>query len=272
MSYIRLYEAENNTDWSPKAAARLDELEAQRLATKALGWLRSKGYKVPLNVKVIMSRGSGSYAFPGRGKIHFGKERPLRFILLHEVAHLVSHHKADMPGWYRCDEDTRSHGRAFMVAYLDLLGHYCGTADKRALMAECRKRGVKYRPRRRRDLTDEQRAELAARLAAHRPAASPHRYAYRKTVETDRGPVHVYVSSRRSDTAQWTNPGRESFSATSGTTYPNRAVTRTTPERLAAWADQNGWWTGPLDDGTYEVVDIADLIIPDRRAAAASPE
>lgn len=270
MSYIRLYEAENQTDWSPKALARLDQLEAQRLATKALGWLRSKGYKVPLNAKVIMTRGSGSYAFPGRGKIHFGKERPLRYILLHEVAHLVSHHKADMPGWYRCDEDTRSHGRAFMVAYLDLLGHYCGTADKRALMAECRKRGVKYRPRRRRDLTDEQRAELAARLAAHRPAPSPHRYAYRKIVETTNGPLAVYVSSRRGDMAQWTHPDRSGFSATAGTIYPKRAATRTTPERLAKWAEVNAWWVSHDD---YEVVDIADLIIPDQRAAAvAAPE
>ena len=261
----RLYEAERLTEWSAKANTHLTEREAQRLATQAVKWLRSKGYVVPHDPKVTLSRGGGSYAFPWNGDIHFGRERPLRWILLHEVAHLASHAKRDMPGWDG-DEDTRSHGRAFMVVYLHLVGHYCGTADKRALMAECRKLGVKYRPRRRRDLTDAQRAEIAARLAKARPAPSPHRYAYRRIVATASGDLAIYVSSRRGDAARWACPDRNGFSVRTGvTTRPERALTRTTPERLAASAKRDAWWI-TLDD--YEVVDIADVVLPAERAAA----
>lgn len=262
----KLYEAERLTNWSAKAATNLTEKEAQRLATQAVRWLRSKGYVVPHDPKVTMSRGGGSYAFPSNGNIHFGRERPLRWILLHEVAHLPSRTKRDMPGWDG-DEDTRSHGRAFASIFLLLVGHYCGTADKRALAAEFRKLGVKYRPRRHRDLTDEQRAELAARLAQARPAPSPHRYAYRRIVDTTSGPLALYVSSRRGDTAQWAYPDRNGFSFGTGvTTSPERALTRTTPERLAATAARDAWWIS-LDDG-YEVVDIADVLAPIERKAA----
>lgn len=266
---IRLYDAESKTAWSAKAATTLDQREAQRLAMQAVAWLRSKGYVVAHDPQVTMSRGSGSRAWRGTGAIHFGKERPLRWILLHEVAHLVSPSKRHLPGWDG-DEDRRSHGRAFMVVYLLLIGHYCGTADKAALMAECRKLGVKYRPRRRLQLTDEERAERADRLARHRPAPSPHRFAFRRTVTARQGEVTVYVSSRRSDTAQWTDPDGNGFSATLGTVHPERAVTRTTREGLARWAEQNLWWLGHLDD--YEVADIADVVIPLERAAAARQE
>lgn len=266
MGDIRLYEAERATEWSAKADTALTEREAQRLATQAVKWLRTKGYVVPRDPKVTLTRGGGSYAWRGSGAIHLGRERPYRWILLHEIAHLVSHAKRDMPGWDG-DEDTRSHGRAFMVVYLHLVGHYCGTADKRALMDECRKLGVKYRPRRRLNLTDAERADRAARLAKARPPASPHRYAYRRLVETTSGPLALYVSSRRGDTAQWVRPDRNGFSVNYGvTTRPERALTRTTPERLAATAARDAWWIS-LDDG-YEVVDIAEIVLPFEQAAA----
>lgn len=54
-----------------------------------------------------------------------------RWVILHELAH---HLNPEQP----------SHGRLFCKVYLDMVGHWIGTAAKKRLREEFKKRGVKY--------------------------------------------------------------------------------------------------------------------------------
>jgi len=54
-----------------------------------------------------------------------------KWVILHELAH---HLNPELP----------SHGRLFCRVYLDLVGHWLGTAAKKRLREEFTKRGVKY--------------------------------------------------------------------------------------------------------------------------------
>lgn len=292
MTYIRLYEAQDKVEWSAKAAAHLNLSEAQRLADAAAEWLRAEGFYLPRRPRVTMTYGGGSRAFPYSGEIRFGSDRPFRWILLHEVAHLVSLKKADLPGWDG-DEDLRSHGRAFAAVFLKLVGHYCGTADRRALAASLRTEGVKYAPKRRREMTPEAKAAAVARLNAARPAPSPHRYAFVLRDRPDKliGGAHlarrrgrvtsisistddpratgpIYASSASGDFVVFRNDGPGHGENRSGTVDPERALTRITTEALERWAERDRWFAR----SQWDIVDIADILatIETERAQATA--
>lgn len=290
MSYIRLYEAEEKVEWSAKAAAHLDEREAQRLADAAAKWLRSKGYYLPRSPQVVLTHGKGSRAH-STGEIRFGSGRPFRWILLHEVAHLVSIEKRDLPGWDG-EEDARSHGRAFASVFLLLVGHYCGAADKKALAAAFRAEGVRYVPKRKREMDPEAKAALVARLNANRPAASPHRYtlvlrdgptvpvasaeiAGRRNRSTHMtipagdpratGPVYVSPASGDYVHYQREEPTRHG-TMRQGTIDPERALTRATVEALER-SLKKCWWVRRAE---WDIVDIADALAEIKAAEDAA--
>ncbi len=279
MGTIRLYQAESDVTWSPKAAASLNQTQAQHLADKATKWLTATGYTLPRKPHVTMKRGNRSIAYPWTGEIRLAQNRSYQWVVLHEVAHLVDLEPHMLPGWDG-EPDTRPHGRAFVAIYLRLVGRFCGQNDRKALAAACKEHGVKYRPRRRRQMTVEAKAAAVARLAASRPAPSPHRFALMRTGLPDRrilwtetarqhgrvdiserfqhgdpmshGPV--FASKATGDYVVFDRaPGSYHSLSIAGTVDRERAVTRATVESIERWAAKNRW----LTRSEWTIVDIA---------------
>lgn len=228
----KVYDAELHNDWSPKATQRLTATEAQALADRMVEWLNSNGMHTYGGVTVKMVNGSGARAFE-TNVIHLGRNRPLRWILCHEMAHIV--HPSLVTGFTdRGKRDLRPHGAAFCAIYLRLVARWCSAADRDSLKASFRSGGVRYTPPRAgRTMTAAEREAAAARLAAHRRPKSPVKYVYRSTnQETGE---HVFVSPRRSDQQYITSKrGNETWWShiSYRTADQGRALSRTTPESL----------------------------------------
>lgn len=248
----RLYDAENGSDWSDKARQNLTHAEATALAAQASKWLQGKRFEIWDNPTIIMTRGKGSQAFRNAGKIHFGSGRPTRWILLHEIAHLVSF--SWHPGWDG-EPDRRSHGAQFADVYLMLVGRFCSVTDRENLKTAFKEGNVRFRPKRKREMTDEQRAVLRDRLAASRPAPSPHRWTYARTLLTNGGPVTLYAATGEFKVYRYTDvDGRYCYAY--GTTDPAKAVTRAHEEsavKIGKWRN----YIGHEDDSPWALVDIA---------------
>jgi putative metallohydrolase (TIGR04338 family) len=124
-------------------------------------WWQEK-YGRGWHITVKRGRGGG-WSYGGRlGHITLGVRCRRKWIILHELAHNITH---DTCGWW-----TAAHGWQFCYHYLELVSHYIGRAEHDALKAAFKARRVKFRAPRKRNLTDEQRAELRDRLARARAA------------------------------------------------------------------------------------------------------
>lgn len=129
-------------------------------------WLVAEGYDLR-RPNVIVTRGLGSTAWPHSGDIRFGGNRPLAWIMAHEVAHLVRFQRSAFPGreW---DVDGRSHGWEWASVYLRLVRRFFGVKNHDALRDAFKAGKVKFRPKRR--MTEAQRAAATERLAKARAA------------------------------------------------------------------------------------------------------
>lgn len=84
-------------------------------------------------------------------------------IVLHEVAHVINYRHSDT--------DVAGHGWEFCAVFLDLVRFIMGREAHDALKQSFKDHKVRFtKPRTRKPLTPEQRAVLAARLAAARAA------------------------------------------------------------------------------------------------------
>lgn len=96
---------------------------------------------------------------------------PVRFrnegIVLHELAHTIT---------LREFGDVAAHGWQFAAVYLDIVKWMLGKAKHDLLKSAFKANKVKFRKPVKRNLTDEQRASLAARLQAGRLKKSQERF------------------------------------------------------------------------------------------------
>jgi hypothetical protein len=142
-------------------------------------------------IRVGDGRGGVNARAVGRSTIQLPLWARHEFTVLHEIAHLVR----PVEGWAkgtaglsitrggveylgRPAEETHAwHGPQFAHTFLMLVRHKMGTEAERTLKAAFREHGVRYKAPRA-PLSDERRAELAARLAtlraAKQPAVAPH--------------------------------------------------------------------------------------------------
>ena len=149
-----------------KATEPLTEKEVREFAEKARRWLDQKHglYASPIDFQFPTHGQGGAWASRGwRSTLMFTPSAKKRWIVLHEVAHLIAVQKHP-----EYDGDDRAHGWVFCDLYLMLVQHYLGVEAAKRLRAEFRAEGARYRPKRTRNLTAEQKAELAERLAKAR--------------------------------------------------------------------------------------------------------
>lgn len=160
----KLYAAERSTEWTTKASELISEAEVTALATKACKWLYSKGYRPCTTHPTVAFPGNGrggAWASRGQRKLSFTPAARKRWVVLHEVAHLVL--PSNHPEY---DGDDRPHGWCFADVYLKLVSRFCGRSNANALKAQLKARKVRIRPKRK--LTEAQRSAAADRLAAGR--------------------------------------------------------------------------------------------------------
>ena len=81
--------------------------------------------------------------------------------LLHELCHLVLFHRYFGK---RKPADFSNHGWEFASTFLRMVGRWMGKSAERTLRAEFKRLKVRTRPRRTRELTDEQRQVLRERF------------------------------------------------------------------------------------------------------------
>lgn len=89
------------------------------------------------------------------GRVEISRTSLDEWTLLHELTHEI------LPR-------SISHHWPFAYAYLKLVSRYLGTAKAKELKAAFKKHGVRYRPKRTRNLTEEQKEILRNRLAQAR--------------------------------------------------------------------------------------------------------
>lgn len=294
----KVYDAENavfrgapaadRPAWYVKANEELSEREAQRIADRLTAWLRSKGYRVTTPRVEVTRRGTRASAFWRSGRLRLQESWPHRWVLIHEMAHLVT----GLPDGDRDLAHDWHHGHQFCATYLVIVRHELGTEAHKALRLSMKDKRVKYTPPRSRPMTDEQRAEAAARLAAIRKPASPHRYAFvladppsdvivgievagqrgrhrHESFAPDdpRSGLPVYTSRASGDRVTYqAPPGSERRFGLDGhgTIDPERAVTRTSIEGLERWANSGVWHLGPRR--LWTIVDIGPAAATDQAA------
>lgn len=239
----KLYAAERSTEWTTKASELISEAEVTALATKACKWLYSKGYRPCTTHPTVAFPGNGrggAWASRGQRKLSFTPAARKRWVVLHEVAHLVL--PSNHPEY---DGDDRPHGWCFADVYLKLVSRFCGRSNANALKAQLKARKVRIRPKRK--LTEAQRSAAADRLAAHRPERKPAtRWALETTLPDG---TTAWFSGRVKDvTTHASNDGRTWHYVWHCTTSPGRRLTRVSPVALDAKARE-------LDPGTYRRYD-----------------
>lgn len=96
------------------------------------------------------------------GLISFSKTSMCEWVLLHELAHEIAPRGAH-------------HHWPFAYVYLKLVSRYLGAAEAKKLKAAFKAHGVRFKPKRTRNMTPEQRAAAAERLRKGRElrAAKP---------------------------------------------------------------------------------------------------
>jgi putative metallohydrolase (TIGR04338 family) len=135
--------------------AYIDKITSQKWFTKNFGgsW----------GVRVEHGRGGG-WALGGRyGLITLGVWARREPVVLHELTHLIITN--------RHNNSAAWHGWEFCAVYLQLVQHYMGRDAAEALKSAYKGNKVRFRaPRKRKPLTEEQKAVLRDRLAVARAA------------------------------------------------------------------------------------------------------
>lgn len=132
--------------------------------------LRDKWFKRNFGVRVVrvLPSEKKDYSSASTGYIKMAKVHYIEYIVLHELAHGL----APLTGWAAGNPAARvSHGREFAHTYLLLVQHFIGAEAAKKLRASFRKHRIKYtQPR---QISEEQKEKLRARLAALRAAKQP---------------------------------------------------------------------------------------------------
>ena len=140
---------------APDALPTIAECQAYITKITRSAWFR-RHFGTYL-IAVDNSQGKGG-ACASRSRIYMSEYYRFPLMLLHELAHCLTWRYAD-------------HGREYAQVYLRLVTRWLGREAGRELRALFRKERVRYTPpRKRRELTEEQRQALAARLAQGRAA------------------------------------------------------------------------------------------------------
>ena len=141
----KLYAAERSTEWTTKASELISEAEVTALATKACKWLYSKGYRPCTTHPTVAFPGNGrggAWASRGQRKLSFTPAARKRWVVLHEVAHLVL--PSNHPEY---DGDDRPHGWCFADVYLKLVSRFCGRSNANALLPPANAGQTNWKPR-----------------------------------------------------------------------------------------------------------------------------
>jgi hypothetical protein len=92
-------------------------------------------------------------------------------IILHELAHSLHIGESTSTSTRNKDDDRQVHGWRFCDIYLTLVLHAMGREAHDKLKAGFKEHKVRFRPKRKREMTEEQRAILRDRLAQARSKA-----------------------------------------------------------------------------------------------------
>lgn len=123
-------------------------------------WMRENAsYVVQFGIKATLNprKRHWASAFPNVRRIEYGSAAMTEWLLIHEIAHIVHHYTANK--WDRAD-----HGPQFAEIYLSMVSRFISVAAHDALKASFKKHRVRYK--RKKQLSEEQRAALSARLRA----------------------------------------------------------------------------------------------------------
>ena len=121
-------------------------------------YVQNKYPRVPEKVDVIAKRSGGwSFANSSRNYIKLSKYGQRNWIVIHEVAHIVSKRTYGI--------HIAGHGWQFAKVYLDLVRHFMGKDAHAALKESFKSHRVRTRQKKKRILTDEQKEQLRQRMA-----------------------------------------------------------------------------------------------------------
>lgn len=168
----KLYAAEratfNDADWRNQAMDLADCEALVRRIERSASWAKLMAER-PHPIyggwgRITVEAGRGGGMAHGTNLITLGVYGRRPWVILHELAHLAT---TRVHG----DHAAAAHGWQFASIYLRLVRRWLGKPERDALRAAFRAHGVRYTaPRAKRQLTDEQKAELTARLARAREA------------------------------------------------------------------------------------------------------
>ena len=123
---------------------------------------REIGLWVSWNHRNNNGRGGGAYWMPGDKRIQMSDYHANEMICLHELAHAVCE--------YEFGTGVRHHWQ-FCMVYLKLVGNVMGVEARNILRQSFKDHKVKYtKPRAKRELSEEQKEVLRARIAVARAA------------------------------------------------------------------------------------------------------
>ncbi|MBO92306.1 MAG: hypothetical protein CMM27_10365 [Rhodospirillaceae bacterium] len=123
---------------------------------------REEGLWVSWNHRNNNGRGGGAYWMPGDKRIQMSDYHANEMICLHELAHAVCQ--------YEFGTGVKHHWQ-FCMVYLKLVGNVMGVEARNILRQSFKDHKVKYtKPRAKRELSEEQKEVLRARIAVARAA------------------------------------------------------------------------------------------------------
>lgn len=140
-----------------KYQARVDEITGSQWMRDATG-VQDFKIRVRFSSRIV----NRATIFTRFGRIETGMQPAIcnEWVLVHELSHLAHD--------YTTKWDHAAHGRQFADLYLAMVSRFLGVEWHDRLKASFRKHGVKYK--RRKKISEETRAKLAARLKAIREA------------------------------------------------------------------------------------------------------
>lgn len=169
----KLYNAEHSTPtWKAGHAEPFTDLKDVERYVKRV--IRSKFWDQQVNGRCHVPRiGDGRgrrSAYGNSGEVVFPRWARFPMVILHELAHTAicrTHHHSRVA----------AHGHEFAAMFLKLVSRFMGTQVHDELKASFKAHGVRFRPKRKRVMTEEQRQVLRARLANARTLAAARRAA-----------------------------------------------------------------------------------------------
>jgi putative metallohydrolase (TIGR04338 family) len=159
----KVYAAENAA-FDKSKSEDLSVAECQAFIDKCLNskGLQSKYPKATRRYKVTDGRGRRTACYaPLINQLRVPRWARSRWVLLHELAHALV---------FSFSDSHAPHGWEFCECYLYLVRVFLGRWAEDALKAEFKARRVRYRPPRKRQMSDEQRQAARERMLAYHAA------------------------------------------------------------------------------------------------------